>query len=111
MERECQAGHDEGQQKDRQDALSAAPEADDFALADIERLGSAGVPAAADLQGVPPGFDWYVDGLIQFHGPGTLAVDQGVVRAAADFHSHGFVRQLQRCGHFADLLWFWMAFL
>src|SRR5580698_7107545 len=99
MERECQARNDEGQEKDRQDALSAASEAGGFALADVERLGSAGVSAAADLQGVPPGFDRYVDGLVQFHGPGTLAVDYGVVRAAADFHSNGFVRQLQRCGH------------
>src|ERR1700733_15278965 len=99
MERECQAWNDEGQEKDRQDGLSAASETGDFALADIERFGSAGVSAVADLQGVPPGFDRYVDGLVQLHGPGTLAVDHGGVRAAADFHSNGFMRQLQRCGH------------
>src|ERR1019366_3482453 len=41
VERECQAGNDEGQEKYRQDALSAASETGDFALADVERLGSA----------------------------------------------------------------------
>src|SRR5262245_55269873 len=49
MERECQAGHDEGHEKDRQDALSTAPEVDDFAFGRVERLGTAGVSAAADL--------------------------------------------------------------
>src|ERR1700728_3358364 len=91
MERECQAGNDEGQEKDRQDALSAASETGDFALADVERLGSAGVSAVADLQGVTSGVDGYVDSLVQFHGPGTLAVDHDVVRAAADLHSDRFV--------------------
>jgi hypothetical protein len=100
IERECQAGNDEGQEKDRQDALSAASEAGDLALGDVEGLGSAGVSAAADLHGVMSGFDRYGDGLVQFEGPGTLAVDHEVVRAAADFHSDGFVRQPQRCGHF-----------
>jgi hypothetical protein len=99
MERDCQAGNDEGQEKDRQDALSAASVGDDLTLGGVERLGSAGVSAVADLQGVPPGFDRYVDGLVQLHGPGMLAVDYGVVRTAADFHSNGFVRQLQHCGH------------
>jgi hypothetical protein len=111
MERECQAGNDEGQEKDRQDALSAASEGDDLTLGGVERFGSAGVSAVADLQGVPPGFDRYVDGLVQLHGPGTLAVDHGVVRAAADFHSNGFVRQLQRCGHLLISSGFWVAFL
>src|ERR1022692_1887990 len=78
MERECQAGNEEGQEKDRQDALSAASEGDDLTLGGVERFGSAGVSAVADLQGVPPGFDRYVDGLVQLHGPGTLAVDHGV---------------------------------
>jgi hypothetical protein len=68
MERECQTGNDEGQKKDRQDALSAAPEGDDLTLGGVEALGSAGVSAVADLQGVMPGFDRYVDGLVQFHG-------------------------------------------
>jgi len=70
MERECQAGNDEGQEKDRQDALSAASEGDGFALGGVEVLGSAGVSAVADLQGVMSGFDRYVDGLVQFQGPG-----------------------------------------
>ena len=40
-ERECQAGNNEGQEKDRQNALPAASETDDFSLADVERFGSA----------------------------------------------------------------------
>jgi len=66
MERECQAGNDEGQEKDRQDALSAASEGDGFALGGIEGLGSAGVSAIADLQGVTSWFDWYLDRVVQF---------------------------------------------
>ena len=61
MEREGQAGNDEGQEKDRQDALSAASEGDGFALGGVEGLGSAGVSAVADLQGVMSGFDRYLD--------------------------------------------------
>ena len=90
MERECQAGDDEGQEKDRQDALAAAPEAGSLALGNVEGLGSAGVPAGADLHRVTSRSDRYFDGLVQFQGPGTLAVDDDVVRAAADFHSDGF---------------------
>jgi hypothetical protein len=52
MERECQARDDEGQKKDRQDALSAASEGDDLILGGVEGLGSAGVSAVADLKGV-----------------------------------------------------------
>jgi len=40
-ERECQAGNNEGQEKDRQNALPAASETGDFSLADVERFGSA----------------------------------------------------------------------
>ena len=64
--RECEAGNDEGQEKDRQDALSGASEAGDFAVAGVEGLGSAGVSAIADLQGVTSGFDWYLDRVVQF---------------------------------------------
>ena len=39
MERECQAGDDEGQEEDRQDALSAASEGDGFALGGVEGPG------------------------------------------------------------------------
>ena len=93
MERDCQAGNDEGQEEDRQDALSAASEGDGFALGGVEGLGSAGVSAVADLQGVTSGFDWYVDGLVQFHGPGRLFVDHRVVCAAADLRSDCLVPQ------------------
>ena len=98
-ERECQAGKDEGQEKDRQDALSGAAEGDDFVLGDVEGLGSAGVSAVADLQDVTPGFDRYVDGLVHFNGPGRLSVDHDVVRAATDLRSDSFVHQPQRCRH------------
>ncbi len=105
MERECQAGNDEGQQKDRQDALSAASEGDGFALGGVEGLGSAGVAAIADLQGVTSGLDWYLDRVVQFERSDTLAVEHDVLRAATDLHSDGFVRQRQRCRH-CDLLLF-----
>jgi hypothetical protein len=49
MERECQAGNEEGQKEDRQDALAATSEGDGFALGGVEGLGSAGVSAVADL--------------------------------------------------------------
>ena len=64
---ECQAGNDEGREKDRQDPLSGASEGDDFALGGVEGLGSAGVSAVADLQGVTSGFDRYLDRVVQFH--------------------------------------------
>jgi len=83
LKRECQAGNDEGQEKDRQDALSPASEAGDFALGDVEGLGSARVSAIADSQGVTSGFDRNFDGLVQFESPGMRPVDHGVVRAAA----------------------------
>src|SRR6476659_3380255 len=74
-ERKCQAGNDEGYEKNRQDGLSAASEADDFTLGDVEGPGPAGVSAVADLQGVRSRFDRYVDRLVQFDGPDTFAVD------------------------------------
>ena len=40
-ERECEAGNDEGQEKDRQDALSGASEGDGLAVGGVEGLGSA----------------------------------------------------------------------
>ena len=87
MERECQTGNDEGQEKDRQDALSAASEGDDLTLGGVEGLGPAGVSAVADLQGVTSGFDRYVDGLVQFHGSGRLAVDHSACRKSRAFLS------------------------
>jgi hypothetical protein len=39
-------------------ALSGGPEGDGFAVGGVEGLGSAGVPAVADLQGVTSRFDW-----------------------------------------------------
>jgi hypothetical protein len=39
MQRERQAGNQEGQEEDRQDALSAASEGDGFALGGVEGLG------------------------------------------------------------------------
>src|SRR5262245_50822395 len=99
MERECQAGNGEGQEKDRQDALSAALEADDFAVGGVEGLGSAGVSATADLQGVTSGFHWCLERVVQFDRPDTLPVEHDLIRATADLHSCRFVRHLQRCGH------------
>jgi hypothetical protein len=58
VERECQAGDDERQEEDWQDALSGASVADGFAVGGVEGLGSAAISAVADLQGVVSGFDW-----------------------------------------------------
>ena len=63
-ERERQAGNDKGEQEDRQDALSAAPEGDRFALGRVEGRGAAEVSAIADLQGVMSGFDRYLDRVV-----------------------------------------------
>ena len=49
MERECQAGNNEGQEKDWQDALSATSERDGFAHGGVEGLGSVGVSAVAGV--------------------------------------------------------------
>ena len=99
MERECQARNDEGQEKDRQDALSAASEAGDFALGGVEGLGSAGVSAVADLQGVTSRFDWRLERVVQLERPDTLPVEHDNVRATTDLHSDRFMRELQRCRH------------
>ena len=79
MERECQAGNNEGQEKDWQDALSATSERDGFAHGGVEGLGSVGVSAVAELQGVTSGFDRYIDGPVQFHRPARLSVDHYAV--------------------------------
>ena len=65
-ERECQAGNNEGREKDRQRPLSAASERNNVALGGVEGLSSAGVPAIADLQGVASRFDWYLDRVVHF---------------------------------------------
>jgi hypothetical protein len=65
-EREGQAGNDEGQEEDRQDPLSAASKGDGFAIGRVEGLCCAGVSAVADLYGVMPGFDLYLDRVVQF---------------------------------------------
>jgi hypothetical protein len=70
-----------------------------FALGGVEGLGSAGVSAIADLQGVTTGDDWNLDRLVQFEQPDTLTVEHDVVRAAADLQSDCFVHQPERCRH------------
>ena len=65
-ERECQAGNNEGREKDRQRPLSAASEGNNVALGGVEGPSSAGVSAIADLQGVTSRFDWYLDRVVQF---------------------------------------------
>jgi hypothetical protein len=99
-ERECQAGDDEGREKDRQNPLSRAPEGNGFALGGVEGLSSAGVSAAANLEGVTSRFDWYLDRVVHFERSGTLTVNHDVVRATSDLHSDCLVGQLQRRGHF-----------
>jgi len=49
-ERDRKGRHDERQEKDRQDVLSAAPEGDDLALVRLEGRDPARVPAVADFQ-------------------------------------------------------------
>src|ERR1019366_8740589 len=79
-QRECQTGNNEGREKDRQRPLSAASEGNNVALGGVEGPSSAGVSAIADLQGVTSRFDWYLDRLVQFDRPGTLTVNDDVVR-------------------------------
>ena len=45
----------------------------------VEGLGSVGVSAVAELQGVTSGFDRYIDGPVQFHRPARLSVDHYAV--------------------------------
>jgi hypothetical protein len=99
-ELERQAGDDKGREEDRQNALSGASEGDGLALGGLEGLSSAGVSAAANLQGVTSRFDWYLDRVVHFERSGTLTVNHDVVRATSDLDSDCFMRQFQRCGHF-----------
>ena len=85
-ERECQAGNHKGSEKDRQNALSGASKGDDFALGGVERPSSAGVSAAADLQGVMSRRDWRLERVVQIDCPDPLDVDHDVVRATTDLH-------------------------
>jgi len=96
MERERQTGNEEGQEKDRQDALPAASEAGDFALGDVEALGAARVSAAADLEAVRSGWHGHLERTVQFQRSDMIPVEQDVVRATTDLHSDGLVGQLQR---------------
>ena len=84
MERECQAGNEEGQEEDGEDALSAASEGDGFAVSGVEGLGSAGVSPVADLQGVtrryyrltPPGERRLADEAARLHANAVVAMSR-----------------------------------
>jgi hypothetical protein len=97
---EGQAGDDEGRQENRQKTLSGASESDGLALGGVERLGSAGVSAITNLQGVTSRLDWYLDRVVHVDRSGTFTVNNDVVRAASNLGSDCLMRQLQRCGHF-----------
>ncbi len=74
-ERKRQAWHDERHEKDRQKPLSGASVGDDLALGPVEGEGAAQVPAVADLEGVMPGFDRYLDRVVHVDRPDTRTVD------------------------------------
>lgn len=98
-ERQRQAGNDERREKDRQKPLSGTPEGDDLILGRVERPDSARVPAVADLHGVTSRFDRRLERVVHFDRPGTLAVNQDVVRATTDLHADRAMRHTQRCWH------------
>jgi len=86
-ELEGQAGNDEGREKEGQKPLAGASEGDNFAVGGIECLSSARVSAFADLEGVTSRFDRYFDRAVHFNRPGTLTVDQDIVRVATDLRT------------------------
>jgi hypothetical protein len=102
--RERQAGNHEGQQEDRQDALSRGAETGDLAVGHVERRGAAGISAASELQRVAPGFERDFDGLVKIDAPGDLAVDQRLVCAAADLRPDGVVCDSLKSAAMRDLL-------
>ena len=94
-ELERQAWDDEGREKDRQKALSGASEGDGLAPGGLEGPSSAGVSATADSQGVPSGFDWYLDRVVHLDRSGTPTVNHDVVRATSDLGADCFMRHPQ----------------
>jgi len=103
-ELERQAGDEEGREEDRQKTLSGASEGDGLALGGLEGPNSAGVSAAAKLQGVTSRFDWYFDRVVHFDRSGRLTVNHDVVGATSDLGSDCFMRHLQGCCHLRSLL-------
>jgi hypothetical protein len=103
LERERQAGDDEGCEKDRQKPLSRASEGDGLALGRVEGLGSAGVSAIADLHAVTSRFDWYLDRGVHCERSGTLPINHDVVRSTTDFRTDRFMRQRESCRHLRAL--------
>src|SRR5450631_3343358 len=98
-ELERQAWDDEGREEDRQKALSGASEGDGLALGGLEGTSSAGVSATAKLQGVTSRFDRYLDRVVHFDRPGTLTVNDDVVRATSYLGPDCLMRHLQGCCH------------
>jgi hypothetical protein len=107
---ERQPGDDERREEDRQKTLSGASEGYGLTLGSVEGLGSAGLSAIANLQGVTARFDWYRDCVVHFDRSGTLTIDHDVVRATSDLNSDCFMRQLQRCSHCLIPSCFWKCF-
>src|ERR1700722_18124566 len=96
---QCQPGHDEGCEKDRQEPLSGASEGGDLCLRGVEGLSAARVSSIADLQGVTSGLDRYLDRVVHLDRPGPLTVDHDIVGATTDLGSDCLTRYLQRRRH------------
>jgi hypothetical protein len=96
---QCQAGHDKGCEKDRQEPLSGASEGDDLFLGGVEGLSAARVSSIANLQGVTSRLDWYLNCVVHFDRPGPLTVDHDIVRATTDLRSDCLMCHLQRRRH------------
>ncbi len=100
---QCQPWQDKGCEKDRQEPLSGASEGDDLFLGGVEGLSAARVSSIANLQGVTPRLDWYLDRVVHFDRPGPLTVDHDIVRATTDLRLP--YASPSASPAFADLLW------
>jgi hypothetical protein len=98
-EREREAWHDERQEKDRQEPLSGASEANHLALGTVKGQSTAGVSTIADLEGVMSRFDWYLDRVVHFERSDLLTVDYDIEGATTDLCSERFVRKPEGCCH------------
>src|SRR5580693_7653960 len=96
---QCQAGHDKGCEKDRQEPLPGASKGDDLFLGGVEGLSAARVSSVANLQSVTSRLDWYLDRAVHVNRPGPLTVDHDIVGAATDLRSNCLMRHLQRGRH------------
>src|SRR5580704_16071048 len=96
---QCQPGHDEGCEKDRQEPLSGTSEGDDLFLRGVEGLRAARVSSVANLQGVTSRLDRYLDRVVHLDRPGPLTVDHDIVGATTDLGSDCLMRYLQRRRH------------